>query len=81
MGPPITKLGMFVTAACRRADGVTETVTKFVPGGTLGTNFPILLDEGFYVGIGLLWVDPLEFKDADPYLGYGPAERFVVRTS
>ena len=67
---------MYITAVLKRADGTKKRVTLKVDAGTTGK---VLLDAEEFVSIDTLWVDQSEFKD-EPYYGYGPTERFVIRS-
>ena len=71
-----TASDMYITALLRRADGTRKAVTKKMDAGATGK---VLLDSEEFVAVDVLWVDASEFKQL-PYYGYGPTERFVVRS-
>lgn len=71
-----TATDMYVTAVCRKHDGTIQVVEKLVPAGT---NAPLLLDSGEFIGVDLLFVDPDAFQD-EPMCGYAASERFEIRT-
>jgi len=71
-----TSHDMYITALLRRADGTRKLVNKKIDSGSYGK---ILLDTEEFVAIDILWVDATGFKES-PYYGYGPTERFIIRS-
>ena len=68
-----TATDMYITAVCRRVDGTTITIEKFLPAGTAA---PVLLDAEEFLGIDMLWVNADAFAE-EPY---GASEHFEIRS-